>query len=465
VHDSVEPAPDETNPERNPDPNHVPDLFRSHEADDGAVGARVGDTSQAASRGVTQDSSWLEVDALALLHRTGVVQVMLRVPLPENLTGLDLVGKVTSKSAIITSSVLPEPLLEPTQLEARGAELQGRWQSETEEGVRWREIEFGEPTRLDDLFALYFAAFRASMPSLGPNWWCYPVLIADGVGCDCSCKEWPERHRTDLAKAMLHLDDPDHFRPALIADVLHDVSSVNDSSLFLTEFRGALIRSGRNPTSNWVDDLYTLIPIEQALLQRGQLWSLEWQFSQAAAKPRNLEKLERSVISGLDEFRSSQIHAGDSQALVDRMLDKMRVVSLYSRLMDSVNQLHQKVTAADANRAAVRANVLAFLALLFAIALGLPALRQSIQIAKTVPDDSMLAPTARPLVWLGDQGASGVWGAFLVMVAVAGAVWVAGVVRGRNKALRRRRRPAGRAWDVPLELTFTDRADDESPAS
>lgn len=396
------------------------------------------------------------VDALALVHRTGVVQVMLRVPLPENLTMTQLVGRVSSHSANIAASELPEPLLEPLQLAALDSALLGEWQPDLVEGVRWRNIEFDEPSSFDDLFDLYFDAFNEALPGLSPTWHCYPVVVVDGVICGCGPDEFKTRHRDELAGVMFQQPNASKFRVHLIDEAVEDVSHRNEMIVLLNEARGVVMRWGEDRTVNWVDDLYTLVPIEQALLQRGQLASLERQFAQAASKPKHLERLEDAIITGLDEYRSSQINPGDAQAVVDRILEKSRAVTGYERLMDSVNQLHQKVTAAETRRTARQANLLAFLAVLVTLALGIPAIKQSIQIAETVPGDSVLATSAKPLVWLGDQGPAGVWGAFVVLVVIAVGTWVIGATGRRSPRSRLGRRLAGRAWDRSLEVTIVD---------
>lgn len=402
------------------------------------------------------------VDAFALLHRTGVVQVLLRVPLPHGLTTSQLVGRVSSKTECIVASELPEPLLEPMQSASPGAPLLGRWQDELTEGVRWRDITFDEPTSFDDLFGLYFEAFREALPNISPTWLCYPVLMVDGVTCGCSPDEWKTRHRYELASVMFQHADATRFRESLIDDAVEDVSHLRDMVVLLNEARGAVMRWGDDRTANWPDDLHTLIPIEEALLQRGQLALLERQFAQAVSKPRDLERLEEALINGLDEYRSSRINPGDARVLVDRILEKSQSLVGYERLLDSITQLHQKVTAAETRRSARQANLLALLAVLVAAALGLPAIKQSIEIAKAVPKDSRLAGSARPLVWLGEQGAAGVWGAFLILIAVPLVVWLL-VLSGRvSRSLRLKRRRSGRAWGIPLDITLVDSADASS---
>jgi hypothetical protein len=71
-----------------------------------------------------------------------------------------------------------------------------------------------------------------------------------------------------------------------------------------------------------------------------------------------------------------------------------------------------------------------------------------------VPEDSSLAGTAKPLVWLGDQGPAGVWGAFLALVVLAVGTWLVGVFLRRSRSLHLRPRRAGLAWGVPLDLTL-----------
>ena len=426
---------------------------RPHDAVDVRIGPKEGVAGE-----------W--VDAMALVHRSGVVQVMLRVPLPTNLTMTHLVGRVSSHSANIAASELPEPLLEALQLKALESSLLGEWQPELVDGVRWRNIEFDEPYSFDDLFALYFDAFNEALPGLSPTWLCYPVLVVDGVICGCGPDEFKARHRDELAGVMFQEPNASKFRAHLIDEAVEDVSHHNEMIIQLNAARGVVMRWGEDRTVNWVDDLYTLIPIEQALLQRGQLASLERQFAQAASKPRHLERLENAIITGLDEYRSSQINPGDAQAVVDRILEKSRAVTGYERLMDSVNQLHQKVTAAETRRTARQANLLAFLAVLVTLALGIPAIKQSIQIAETVPGDSVLATSAKPLVWLGDQGPAGVWGAFVVLVVIAVGTWVIGATGRRSSRSSPGRRLAGRAWDRSLGVTIVDHSQGgEAPAA
>lgn len=170
--------------------------------------------------------------------------------------------------------------------------------------------------------------------------------------------------------------------------------------------------------------------------------------------------LQLEAIFGLREYRDSSISFGTAMDLADRLLSEWRADRLYEHVLGSVDQLQQLVIAAESDRSAKRANVLAAIALIVAIFLGLPAVDDTLEIAQKVKVNGFLAVPLKPFQALAARGEEGTWIGYLMFL---GAVVLALLLLAVGRVVprfRRRPREAGVTW--PLG-TVTVEVGDASP--
>jgi hypothetical protein len=161
-----------------------------------------------------------------------------------------------------------------------------------------------------------------------------------------------------------------------------------------------------------------------------------------------VREIQREAIFGLREYRDSSISFGTAKDLVERLLSEWRVDRLYGHVLESIDQLQQLVVAAESKRSARRANVLAGIALVVAIFLGLPAIDETLEIAKGVEVDGALGVPLKPFHALSSRGEKGTWIGYLAFLfSVLVCLFTLTVKRSRRRGRSRRRNP-GISWPL-----------------
>jgi hypothetical protein len=389
-------------------------------------------------------------EALLLLHRSGVVQLIFVLEPPRNLIVDEFIAFAAGGGQTISASEICEPVLRNAANKAEKMDKNwlGAWISEVREGTRWRRMEFDEPTSVAQLFGLYRSAIEKIIGVASfPEWQCYPALFINKVAC-CSDEEtWLSGHSRELVSLAGGGVPHTLLRSNVVAKLLPKNSSIRtDDSLYALPSRTVRINWGTEDL-DFSEHMWTIVVVENALLQFWQLRALNDRLL-ASEGDEDVRALQREAIFGLQEVRSSSLMFGTANDIVEELLNGWQASKLQQRIADSLEQLHQLVTAREARGASRRANFFAASAVLAAIAFGLPALSQSLDIVKKLPQDGLFGVIAAPLRAIGNEPGAAAWKAYVVLVAFILLISVSSVARRLFNRRRLRRRPSrlGMEW-------------------
>jgi hypothetical protein len=273
------------------------------------------------------------------------------------------------------------------------------------------------------------------------------------------------RHKRSLAGVVGRVTGIERLRDRAIDSMLPpDTSIERKNSTFHTEGSTTHVTWPREDLPHFDDHLWTLLLVESALLQYWQLRLLNLRLAATLRKQGEVRRVQGEVIYGLEEHRS-RLMSGTANDSVRRLLESWHADRLYRRILESLDQLQQRLANDQALRAARRANLLATAAAVVAVVLGLPAVSQSLDIAQQIPRDGILGWLATPLRSLADDGAKGAWIGYLAVLGVVAVVFVMTILTGRLQGFRppvRQRAPAGEAWPLgTVEVRPREAADEE----
>jgi hypothetical protein len=239
---------------------------------------------------------------------------------------------------------------------------------------------------------------------------------------------------------------------------------VRENSTFHTEGSTTHITWHGEDLPQFDDHLWTLLLVESALLQYWQLRLLNQRLAATLRKQGEVRRVQEEVIYGLEEYRSARLMYGSANDAVQRLLESWDANRLYLRILESLDQLQQRLANDQALRAARRANLLATAAAVVAVVLGLPAVSQSLSIVQQIPSDGILGWLATPLRSLADAGAKGAWIGYLAVLGVVAVIFGMTILTGRLQGFRppvRQRTPAGEAWPLGTVRVETGEDADE----
>lgn len=335
------------------------------------------------------DAGGIVSDALLLVHRSGVMQLTIAMALPANLSTDDLISLVKPGSPNLTSAEIPESIIDAAEpMTGFESSLAGHWLPEVSHNNRWRHVDYATPTSVTELFQLYWdSLIVATRTDFNPSWLCYPVVCIDKVECCSSEEQWMENHRRDLAAMISRTTGSGNLRDVAVADLIpQDASFRHGTSILFTEGCTVRIAWPGEETPDFEDHLWTLLLPESALVQYWQLRVLEARLAATLRRQRDVRQVQLEVIYGLEEYRLGRLTYGSATDTVDRLLDRWRANRLHSRILESLDQLQQRVADGDALRAARRANLLATAAAIVAVVLGLPAIKETLDVASGIPE-------------------------------------------------------------------------------
>ncbi|QNP75084.1 hypothetical protein IAG44_40545 [Streptomyces roseirectus] len=291
------------------------------------------------------------------------------------------------------------------------------------------------------------------------DWFCYPAAFIDRVGCCASEDSFKDTHENELKNAISRSIDVSEVRSEALPSMLpEDCSLTRGTSLYCNMSSSLEMRWPGSQEGEFAQHLQRLVILESALLQYWQIRLLDRRVGVTDGRIRQVRELQREAIFGLREYRDSSMSFGTAMDLVERLLGEWRADRLYGHVLESIDQLQQLVVAAESKRSARRANVLAGIALIVAIFLGLPAIDDTLEIAKGVKVDGLLGIPLKPFSALASRGEQGTWIGYLVFLgAVLVCLLTLTLKRGWPRTRSRRREP-GIAW--PLGTVRIVRRDD-----
>ncbi len=389
------------------------------------------------------------VEALLLIHRSGVLQITFALTLPENLKGSAFSAFTFGGNLVCQASEISEPIIANAARDRYERDVShwlGEWREEEEEGTRWRRMQFREHASFADLFALYIdAILKVVKQDGGHEWQCYPVICIDKVTCCDGESEWLEAHGAYMA--TICNGGPSKLRESAIAELSpKNRSLVPDHSVFVTATNSLRIAwTESDYESSFIDHLQLIVPIEITLLQHWQLRNLESRLHATDERGFDVQAVQHEAIYGLREYRQSSLQHGTAIELTEHLLGAWRTERLHARIIDSLDQLQQLAAMEQTRQSASRANRLAAAAVVVALAVGLPAIEDTMEIAKKIPEDGLWGTLAWPLKHFANQGDLGYWKLYIVLLGTVTAAYIALLLKRYRFGVMVLRR-AGYSW-------------------
>ncbi|MFE5617451.1 hypothetical protein [Streptomyces sp. NPDC056524] len=396
------------------------------------------------------------VDALLLIHRSGVMQLTIALRLPDEISLSQYREFAFGGSEVVAASSIPEPLIKAAAGSRRWEQgLAGYWEDDMSGGTRWRMMEHTSPASVSDLFSLYAAAISRTLGHAPyGEWFCYPATFADKVTCCATEDEFKRNHSVALNNLIARSIDMDTVRPEFISKVLPEEGALTlERSLYCDPSSALEIRWSSTGGMKFERHLWTLLLLENTLLQYWQIRLLDRRISVTSGKLKEVRELQLEAIFGLREYRDSGITYGTAWELTERLLREWRVDKRYGHVLESLDQLQQLAVAAESIRGGRRANLLAAVALVVAIFLGLPAVNDTLEIAEKAKVDGLLAAPLTPFQYLAQRGERGAWIGYLTfLAAIAFPALILALSRWTRSFRQPHRKAPGLTWPFPLTV-------------
>lgn len=360
-------------------------------------------------------------NAQLLIHRSGVMQLLFMIPLPDSLTASPLVWHAHAGNPMFSAAEYPEVLLKLASKTTHASETDwiGHWTEARNEGQRWRRMEFAKPASVVDLYNMYYDAIRAATkPRLNPGWLCYPTLFIDEITCCASRDAWMGKHAKELYQVVGRIANDGLRSEVIRAQAPSDSSLVDDDSVFMNMGMSTVVNWRRKSPEEFSQRLQRYLLIESCLLRYWQLVVLHTRLGVTLRRRRpDIRRIQVGAIEGMQEWRESAITYGSAAEVADKFLKELGVDRLHERLGESLDQLGQLLEAQDSKREAARSIVLAMAVVLATVLLGLPSISALLTIASSTNTGSFAGWFIQPLRAVAHHGASGAWALFLSLIA------------------------------------------------
>ncbi|MCW8100808.1 hypothetical protein [Streptomyces tauricus] len=396
-------------------------------------------------------SEGVYANATLLLHPSGVVQIQIALQFPSDISTIELERMQFGGSPIISAAEYPEVLIRAAtpsrDLEER---LLGHWVEGERSGTRWRRCRFQDPASVADLFMTYLDAIHGiAVKKSSSEWLCHPVIFVKKVDCCESEEQFRSLHSAELVSLLSRYSSPRGERGAAIAELVPRDRSLNlDHSVYMDATHTTSIRwPGASGPEEYAGHLSHIIVVECALLQYWQIKMIDRRVAGSTGHLREIAQLQRDAIFGMREYRNSPLSYGTARDAANEILVGLEADRLYEHTLECLSQLQQLVATNDSQRSARRANTLAATAAVAAAVLGLPAVEDTLNVAKGIPPTGIWGTAAAPLRNLAAEGAVGAWKGYIILlvtVLLFALVW--NRIYKRRMARRGRRGIAGMRW-------------------
>lgn len=358
-----------------------------------------------------EDKVTAAVEVRLLLHESGAVQMTINMPLLTETKFSQLTYLSRSDYESISRAEIPESILRGY----REVSLPGAWMQDTYFNLRYREVEFSEQVSIMTMFDLYMQAVGETLKIHARGTWSvHATLISSAGECCTHLKDWKSFHANEIAKLASRYSSDMSINVAQFPN--KDFSLHPDTILHLNMGSTTSITLDEALPSG-VDQLWTVLLVEHALLQYARLQRLEDEVGTRNLYGPRLQKLYRESIDLFTDMRQREVRYGSARAIAGHLLSELGGLEIRKTVETALNLAAQ----ADATRSATRqsrwsawlAGVGAALASLVAI----PPLNQVLRSVQEVEAETALATVLTPLRFAASLSDWGAW------VVVAGA-WV-----------------------------------------
>jgi hypothetical protein len=295
--------------------------------------------------------------------------------------------------------------------------------SDVHDGTGWAEVTWEEKRSFSDLFEIHLDRILeacGSRRSRYGDWHCYSTVVLNHLDCCSTRALWQNNHQQELIGLANRVPGYASLNGSLT--IPKDDSLTVDHSRFWQishcldvrwEF-GSVPRRPAATQDHWVNVL-----VEHVLLQLWQLRQLDWRISTHDWTPKALDQLQTEIAIGLEEYRRTDVVAfGTARDTAHALLAEHGADELYQRILDRLNALAAVVSAREARASSRRNVVTAGAAVLAAIALGLPAIAQSISLLQTTTR-GRIGGIVAPLRDFTIRHPNSFWFGYLVLLIIA----------------------------------------------
>ncbi|MCF7552558.1 hypothetical protein [Pseudonocardia sp. WMMC193] len=399
------------------------------------------------------------VEVELLLHQSGVAILTFHLIYPHGLNSDEL--SLISRSSRVKFSTCGVPV------RIVGAFCKGQSESFAKFASNVRS-EDGEPDRvytelataiaLDDIFEIYQGAiFLHSAEPRHHVWFCHPTIFVEGLLCCNNSKTWLTTHAGEKTAILSGAPVPQmkSFREDNLS--FRDFGLTFDSSFFVTGGLAVDIAwdFGQSHPPEATAMFLRLAVIENALIQYWQITILEASIDSVRASRGALAKAKAELSFGMTEIDKPQLSYGTANEIAQHAFDAMGGPAIHKSAISKLSALDDLLSAERTYSTNRRSARLATGAILGAVLLGLPALRQSLDILRSVPALRSAGSTVLSLFPAAslDSLATILYLCFLVLtflIAISGRVKGRGLRRIALSPLR------GEHWERPGSIESID---------
>lgn len=401
----------------------------------------------------TADTFRVVFEPRVLLHRSGIVQLTIAVPIDIELTTSQLVRLSRSDTAIVAKSEVPEPLLV--------YDKSGRWMEGLDSGVRLYERTLEQDMSVGELLQEHLTASIRAIKARYRNQWNIHATVFGAAGNCCSTLElWRANHEIDVARIASRHEAKGLFD---YERLLGPNLSI-EQDVFLSANLGSTTKIDymaleRAP----FDELNTVLIIEHVMLQYSRLQNIEDRVARPHLFGTKLQKLQHETIGVFTDMRQHELRYGSARTIASHLLQDLGAEEMRRTIETALALAAQANATHDARSQAHRSMSLTLIATVLAVLVSIPALTDLIKLAVDLERTSGPSWVLTPFSWLAGLGGWGPWIIVIILVSTGVLSWfVKRTWRVTHVSWRIARALFGRRGPkIPDEFTLTARLSDE----
>lgn len=384
-----------------------------------------------------------------LLHDSGVMQLDLRLSTESPLGADDVVALMDGSAPRIVRSSMPMPLVAGSEWEAIGTVAA----EDVDAGQPLVTVDHDAPVSMLEVLFVHLSSATAAIGRRHDAWIHYPTAFVKPSGC-CEPTAWRVQHLPEVQRIAYRMSGPS--RTASHVPFPVDLSMHAEHSLFAA-LGSALYVKWDGDLPRPIDELFTTLIIEYALVTYMRLQSMELLVSRMDLRERELRRRYHEAIRLFSELRQGTLRSGEARDIADHVLATLGADRIRPTIEVALALAGQAHSTINASRSSRRAWWLAYFATVIAALVAVPTLLEFFRVLDAEPVGGPAEPLLGPLRWFGSLGVVGPWALIAAVVLVSLVVaLVAWVWRSRPRRLPSLRR--GFVW--PKQPTFVTDSDE-----